>query len=183
MKDFIKIQEAIMKVARRTPTLVGGMAVNFFKERFRYRNWLDKRREPWPTRNPEDDSAWGRKKQKKNRALLVQTGRLRRSIRVVAKTQNTVAVGTDVPYAKAHNEGYEAQVTQRVKAHQVRAHKRKIRGEKRSIRAHERKAFSRTINQKVPARPFMGESHFLNKKIEREIERTLKKELRFLKHI
>lgn len=41
----------------------------------------------------------------KGRAILVQTGRLRRSIRMVSSTATTATVGTDVPYAQPLQEG------------------------------------------------------------------------------
>lgn len=41
----------------------------------------------------------------KNRAILVQTGRLRRSINSRRTGQFQVTISTDVPYAKVHNEG------------------------------------------------------------------------------
>ena len=41
----------------------------------------------------------------RQRAILVQSGRLRRSPRNVAMTSNSVTVGTDVPYAQPLQEG------------------------------------------------------------------------------
>ena len=41
----------------------------------------------------------------RQRALLVQSGRLRRSVRIVATTATSVTVGSSEPYAEAQQEG------------------------------------------------------------------------------
>ena len=41
----------------------------------------------------------------RQRALLVQSGRLRRSVRIVITTASSVTVSTDVPYVEAQQEG------------------------------------------------------------------------------
>jgi phage gpG-like protein len=45
------------------------------------------------------------KKQGTGYQQLVKTGRMRNSIRILRRTNNSIDVGTNVPYAKYHNEG------------------------------------------------------------------------------
>ncbi len=178
----LRVQQSLNRVYKRTPTLVGGTAVGFFKDRFRFQAWHDESRERWPARKRKD-------KNRKKRQLLTKTGRLKRSIRVTSKGRNHVFVGTDVPYAEAHNEGFKGKVSQRVRSHSVKEHKRRshtrdgsrVRGQ--VVQAHKRSGHTKTVNQEIPQRQFMGESRFLNRRIEKVVEFELRKELRYLKNI
>ncbi len=61
--------------------------------------------------------AWQRRKspiRNEGRAILTDTGQLRRSIKS-RTTDNSVIFYTDLPYAEIHNEGGEIIVTQRMK--------------------------------------------------------------------
>lgn len=101
-EDIVKIMASFFKEAMSTlPTVVGNEIVNFSKERFTAQDWLDKASTPWEKRISTKDSG---------RAILTKTGRLKRSIRVVNTTTDSVSVGSDVPYAKVHNEGFNGTV-------------------------------------------------------------------------
>lgn len=52
-----------------------------------------------------DGVGWKPNIKQDGRQQLVKTGRMRESIRVLSKTNNTIIVGSDVPYANFHNEG------------------------------------------------------------------------------
>lgn len=56
-----------------------------------------------------DGSAWARRKpnasRNDGRRLLVDTGRMRQSVRVLGSSQNSRTIGSDVPYAAYHNTG------------------------------------------------------------------------------
>ena len=87
----------------------------------------------------------GRHKDKdEGRAILVQSGDLRRSVKteVVGKS---ILLSTDVPYAQIHNEGGTIATTQ-----SVRGHKRKTRKGNTDVSAH-----TRNVNTKMPQRQFM----------------------------
>ncbi len=56
------------------PTKLGAEAVKFSVQRFRSQNWKGNSRQPWKKRKGRTD---------KGRAVLVKSGRLRRSIRVL----------------------------------------------------------------------------------------------------
>lgn len=97
------------------PIKVGDTAILYTKQRFAQANWIDHRVESWRPRKAV--TKWGKTKRNKGRALLVDTGRLRRSIRIMGKTSSSVTIGSDVPYASVHNDGFRGSVSQRVKAH------------------------------------------------------------------
>lgn len=175
--EFVRVQRAIQKVYEQTPTLVGGMAVQFFKDSFRRQGWIDGGGlERWDERRQKD-------KNRKRRAIGTKSGRLKRSPRVLTKTRHSVYIGTDVPYAQRFNEGYSGTVNQAVKRHTVREHRRRIRGRNQVVSEHERSAHTRTQQVDQPARPFMKESRFLDRRMEMNIEHQIMKELRFLKNI
>lgn len=61
--------------------------------------------------------AWERRKSpiRPGRAILTDTGQLRRSIRS-RTTENSITFYTDLPYAAIHNEGGEIKVTKKMKS-------------------------------------------------------------------
>ncbi|MGV4506727.1 phage virion morphogenesis protein, partial [Ornithobacterium rhinotracheale] len=79
---------------RRLLNEAGDRALRFSKERFRQKNWVDTTPQKWKPRQRRDSGS-----------LLVRSVRLKRSIRVLSKTATSVTIGTDVPYARIHNEG------------------------------------------------------------------------------
>lgn len=83
----------LKRVLRRLPRDVGNEALRWFIDNFR------KQQSPQGT-------AWApRKDGDGSRSLLVQSGRLRRSIRLTRVTSNGFRIGSAVPYAKYHNDG------------------------------------------------------------------------------
>lgn len=86
----------------------------------------------------------------KSRALLIKSGRLKRGIRA-APLPDRARVINDVPYARAHNEGFRGTV-------RVRAHRRG----RYTVRAHKRK-------MNIPARPFMVTGQPLLNNIDKHI--------------
>jgi phage gpG-like protein len=104
----------------------------------------------------------------------VDSGRLKRSIRIVAVTPTSVTIGTDVPYAQIHNDGFNGSQsvrahTQRVKEHQrkqkVKGKKGKWKTKKVTVKAHTRNIKAHTRNMKMPRRRFLGSSAELEKQI------------------
>ena len=167
-------------INRELPVIIGREAVNFFKDRFRYGNWIDAGVKMWQKRSDFDLS-----NVKGNRALLVQTGKLRNSIRVVEQGSNYVVIGSDMPYAQVHNEGFKGTVS-------VSAHRRKDKfnnkfkakagkeGKKSTKISWEIKASgvqfvqTHTRQMNMPQRQFMGASEFLFKRINMIVQQRLK---------
>ncbi len=58
-------------------------------------NWVPRKGEKWQPRKVTDSG----------RALLVKSGRLRKSIRLTRVTQDSVTIGSNVSYAPYHNFG------------------------------------------------------------------------------
>jgi phage gpG-like protein len=85
--------ERIKKLIPRLIRILGNEALLFFNEQFK------KQQDP-------EGKQWQKRKDASNgRALLVKSGRLRKSIRIQRSTGNTIRIGTDVSYAKYHNSG------------------------------------------------------------------------------
>lgn len=174
------LQSRFKQVLLYAPGMLGNDAVNFFLDSFKRQAWLGSRLEPWAKRRNN--------KRRPGRAILVDTGRLRRSIRITKVSQGNVTIGTDVPYAKAHNEGFRGTV-------QVKAHKRnkytksRVGTGKLTKTGKERtktistvsgssmvKAHTRKVN--IVQRRFMGTSPYFTKQLQRRLSAELMKAMR-----
>lgn len=164
MQDFLNKLNRLSKLYQKFPELAAIEAVNFSKERFVRKNWVDKTVTAWKQRKPSPD--WHSDEQKKAAArgsLMVKSGRLKRSIRKIKVTRNSVTIGTDVPYAEPHNEG--AIINQSVN---VKAHSRTRKGREYKV-----KAFKRKRKITLPERRFLGESAILLRRVERLVQREI----------
>lgn len=157
MSEFINKLNNVSRAIERMPQRIAVVAVNFSKERFIRKNWVDRSRKPWKKRLRKDRGS-----------LMVRIGRLKRSIRKLKVTRNYIIIGTDVPYARIHNEGGTIKKNAR-----VREHKRKRKGRVSTVKAHTRK-----MNITLPPRQFIGESAVLARRIERQVERDIKTALK-----
>jgi phage gpG-like protein len=164
----------LSKLYSRFKELAAVEAVNFTKERFVRKTWVDRAPEAWPKR-----------KRKGRGSLMVNSGRLKRSIRKLAVTQNSVTIGTDVPYAQIHNDGgtinktvsvkqHSRKITKRARSQRTgRLTKKRVSNGTATVRAHTRK-----MNLKLPERRFIGESRMLLHRIERLLQIEIIKILR-----
>ena len=152
MSDYLRKLKALGKLYEKFPNMVAIEAVNFSKERFVQKNWVDRSRVAWKKRERKDRGS-----------LMTKSGRLKRSIRKLSYTRNSVTIGTDVPYAEAHNEG--AVINQSVN---IKSHTRTRKGRESRVKAHKRR---RII--KLPKRQFIGESAILLRRIERLVQREI----------
>lgn len=173
MNNFDTMVKKLILAQEKLPTQIATLAVNFSKERFRKQNWVDTAAEPWKPRK-------NRRRGGKNRSqtLLVDTEILKKSIRKISATRNLIVVGTDVPYASIHNEGGTIQTTAKVKEHPRRAHERTRNGRKETVKAHTVQAHGRKMNTTIRARPFIGNSAVLMKKMEDHIVKTFENAMR-----
>jgi phage gpG-like protein len=96
-KKILKQIEAFKPQLNKIVDAAGVMAVNHFKKSFRDGGFTDESLETWKPRK--------RAERGKNRAVLVKSGRLRRSLRSKKFGVLAVKIMTDVPYAKIHNNG------------------------------------------------------------------------------
>lgn len=173
MEDLNKRLAATKKTL---PRKVAAIVVDFFKGRFQRQSWIDRTTEKWAPRK-------GKSKKNKGRAILVRSGRLRRSIRAVNITQEQIIIGTDVPYARIHNEGGKIEGTQNVSSYTRRAHQRKgyTRAGRKikstQVKQSTVKSHTRHVSRVMPRRQFMGASEALNKRVKGLITREINKAL------
>lgn len=150
------------------PREVRNLGLQFFKSRFRAQGWYDQAFLPWKKRKKGKRGSEGR-------AILVQTGRLRNSIRGVVSGSD-ITFGTDVPYAAVHNNGG---VINRHARSETFVRKRITRG-KRKGQFKKGKTEGRGLTYSaatvtMPQRQFIGESAHLNRLIRRTIENKVKR--------
>lgn len=160
LRAYDRAVARITQAVARIPTRVGTLAVNFSKDRFRQQNWLDNTPEAWEPRKPSR-----RARLTDRRHILVKSGRLLRSIRKVSVTSTRVVIGTDVPYAQAHNDGLRISTVANVRTYTKQASTRRRNGRRENVRAHTVRAHRRTINFTMPQRQFLGPSAVLTRQI------------------
>lgn len=144
-----KVKEAMSAV----PDLVAELAVDYFKERFRYKEFDGNK---WPVP--------GKSYKRTNGSLLVDTGHLMNSIRPteISAGRVVISAGNDnVLYAKVHNEGFSGSVI--VPTHDRTSKK----GKTYVVKQHTRKML-------IPQRQFLGESRELNALLKKDIEQLFK---------
>ena len=91
---FAKLKANMAEAMVELPAIIGNEVVNYSLEAFDKQGWNGA---PWKKRQSKKDTG---------RAILTGPGAvLRRSIRVVRSTPNSVTVGTDIIYAAIHNDG------------------------------------------------------------------------------
>jgi len=178
--NFSKTINRLKTFNRRVLPLLGEVVVNFSKERFLHENWLGTKPESWQQRKKAsltrkrdgNEKRSTTAKRENRRSLLIDSGRLKRSIRPLKTSPNSITIGTDVPYAKTHNEGFKGTISQKVKQHS-----RTRNGRKETVKAH-----TRTVNMRVPKRQFMptklNESPQLVKRLQNTVIRELEKVLK-----
>ena len=116
-----KIEKGGRTAMERSIILIGNEAKNFFVNSWRLQGFEDKTVEKWKKRKKTERKGRGKyaksedgkrdkgsvRSVRSGRAILVQSGDLRRSIirKPVNKSNLSVKISTDLPYAKVHNEG------------------------------------------------------------------------------
>ena len=178
----IPIQQLDAAIKAVMPVIVakgGAIVVEQANEAFLEQGWTDTELEPWTPRKNQEAKDQGR-------AILVKTGRLRRSIRVVSTTADTVTIGSDVPYAKVHNEGYTgtAEISSYsrnsfYKAQASSIKTRRVRTVTGIASTHQVKAHTKQM--RIVKRQFLGKSHRQDIKIVDMIEQEFSNALKQFK--
>ena len=161
------LQQKLQKAVSELPTVLVNEAVNWTKNNFTRQGWPGNGFQRWAARKP--GSA-----RNKGRAILVDTGYLKRSIRKISVAPLQATFGTDAPYARAHNDGFKGTVN-------VGAHRRATIGtikvstgktgqpfqKKKTITGYGQvKAHQRKMN--LPRRRFIGYSPVLQSILRRK---------------
>ncbi len=112
--DLARFRAALLRYLPAVPRLLGRAVVQEAADNFRRQGHETDTGTvvPWAPRQKGDTIKSRRKADKgkripnpRQRAILVQSGRLRRSVRVVAQTATTVTVGSSEVYAQRQQEG------------------------------------------------------------------------------
>jgi phage gpG-like protein len=171
----LKAKEIQNYASNRFPTVAGNIALRFVNGNFRAGGFQGQSFDRW------------KKSNKKRGSTLVDKGALRAANYYTTQPGQTT-LKNNMPYAKAHNEGFEGTVT-------VKAHTRNKYGKKKTgtgkftksgkermqtvtfksgsgqVKSHQRK-------MKIPKRQFMptkeNDSPVLNKAVQREVVRDIK---------
>lgn len=158
----------LQALGRRMPRIAGALGVAHFKQSFKKQGFTDRSLDKWPERKRRDG-------ERNRRAILIKTGALRRSVRIVRMGHNRVIVGSELSYAQIHNEGGRISGTQQIPQHRRKTHTRRVRGRRQSVSEHSVSAHSRNVNFEIPQRQFLGNSRVLNRKIERKLIQELRR--------
>jgi phage gpG-like protein len=181
-KDFNKFKNEMRRVIRTVPKMVGITAVHLFVENFTKQGFdTGGGVNMWQKRKDEDAG----------RAILIGkgTGALRRSIRVLNTTQNSVVIAagnnSDIKYAQVHNEGGKVEANATVKQHIRKVATRDTferfkngknkKTKKLSTGIAFVKAHTRRISFTMPQRQYMGNSPLLDRTIRNNIIQAIKK--------
>jgi phage gpG-like protein len=168
-KSFEQIRADVEKVMGNATLIAGTEGVKHFTGSFRAQGFTDDGFTGWKPREKDKDPG---------RAILTKTGRLRRGIKIMYRSEKRVMVGVDlneVPYAQVHNEGFYGAVNVKAAMHRNKG------GDTYNIKSRRRdslgirgvKGHQRVMN--IPKRQFIGESKVLNEKISKKIESELRK--------
>jgi phage gpG-like protein len=101
--NFAKIEAKFRAAQAKIPRIVARKAVNHSLKAFDDQGFTDATFSPWKARTTSNraDRATG-----KRRAILVDSGNLRRSIRASSATWSRIAIGAyGINYATFHNQG------------------------------------------------------------------------------
>lgn len=151
------LEQRVKEAMNAIPDLVAELAVDYFKERFSYKEFDGK---SWPDFSPNY-------KHRTNGSLMIDSAKLMNSVRPTRVERNVVEVTAGyeekgkVDYARPHNEGFSGSVV-------VPSHSRTSKkGKQYVVKQHTRKAL-------IPQRQFLGESRELNRILKKDIEQLFK---------
>lgn len=131
-KDALRIEKGIQSMV----TVLGNDMLNHFVESFRNQGFEDSTVEKWKPRK--------RAERGRSRAILVKTGDLRRSLRKVKVTRDSVTIASDKPYAEIHNNGLYGRAWGR---HSFKMPKRQFMGESVNLKSRLRQKLNARINR------------------------------------
>ena len=89
-------QDEVLKFISGFITVMSVEARRQFDDSFKDQGFTNNNIKEWKPRKNDKDPG---------RAILIKSGDLRRSIKEVSRTSNSVTIGSDLPYAEAHNKG------------------------------------------------------------------------------
>jgi phage gpG-like protein len=100
MASLLQIEAAWTRIKPQLSELVGQTAIAFYQDSFRKQGWDGQTFKPWQARKPN--------KKRQGAAILIKSGKLRRSLHISSKGMTWVRIGSGLPYAAVHNDGLRA---------------------------------------------------------------------------
>ena len=173
--DFAQLENSVKEAVLRLPVVIGNGAVNWTVDSFTQQAWRGLTVTPWQPRSPKA-------KRNAGRVLLIMSGRLRRSIRIMKLGPTSVSFGSDEPYAEIHNNGING-------IQNVRGFTRTKLGKAKatSVKSRRTKSISYiagssqvkpfTRNMKMPRRQFMPTDMHTSPIFQADMEKLIKLEL------
>jgi phage gpG-like protein len=158
---FKKATQDLKNFFTQFPKKAGEMALHDVAENFRTESF--------------DGVKWAPRKKKdvRTRALLVKTGRLKRSVRIARTSNNSVTVTSNVPYAEIHNQG--GSITLNARSELFKRNRNTKGNNKGKFTKGTTAGKGATYKQgsiKIPKRQFMGMSKNLQKQIGQSIDKS-----------
>lgn len=166
-----KIMQAANQVKaeiEKMTAAAGVIAKNHFVMSFRNQGFTDESIEKWIARKKADTG----------RAILVKSGALRRSIRVMNRGMFKVVIFSNLPYAQIHNDG--GVINKGPGSNVLNFNKRGRFQRQRTERQRSQTSYSISAGYgshqiKMPKRQFIGNSGVLNRKIIAKFESQINK--------
>lgn len=156
-KILKKFQAEHKIVVSRFIVKMGVEAKNHFIRNFSRQGFLDETIDPWQKRKSKKSSGHG---------ILIKSGDLRRSIKVLKRNRKGITVGSDLPYAQVHNEGGVINRKQRSNSINFKINKNGTsRFAKKKNANFQMDVTIGAHSFKMPKRQFIGNSSFLTKKL------------------
>lgn len=163
---FQNLQQRIVAVNQRLPDIIGTEVINSAVDNFRDESFFG---DKWPAR----------KDKKNTRKLLVKSGALQRSPRIVASQPGLVVVGSDISYAAVHNNGGEINRNARSETFTRNRYKtgKKKGAFKRGTTLGGQGFTFKASSYNMPMRKFLGTHPKLKVQLEQVIKEEIIKEL------
>lgn len=163
--DFDGLIKRLRGKKKELPTILANETINYFKQSFKNQGWENS---PWKSRQTP---SWGRSRG--SRAILVQSGKLRRSFKVMRKNQRFIEIANTKPYASIHNQGGKISITSKQRGYFFfKSNEARKKGRKEEARFWANMAQANQIT--IPKRQFMGRSRKLNTILKKKIASKLK---------
>jgi phage gpG-like protein len=103
--DMSKVVQRWNKAKNQLPKLLTNVSKNMFVDSWKRQGWDGEKWKEVQRRTPGTKAYKNATKSARTRAILVQSGTLRRSIVINSQTFSRMTISTNVPYAEVHNEG------------------------------------------------------------------------------
>lgn len=171
LQKLTKLLENFKKIQGELTEGIGQIAVTEFTLNFRRQGF--------------NGNSWKPKKKDNGKNILINRGSLRRSIKVLRKDKHSITVGSELPYAKIHNEGGVINKKASTKILHFRNtemdynKKTKTHGTGTKFSRRSKAHFAQKVNIgaykiNMPKRQFIGDMPILTKKITAYIKNKLK---------